>query len=457
MEGNNALVPVEETKRNISTSTQTYGGLVPRNLDELWRVAVWISKSGMAPKGLQTPEAISVAIQMGLEVGMKVMQSVQNIAVINGRPSIWGDAALALCRASGEVEKFKEWFTGEKYTDNWTAHCMVKRKGDDEDDVANVSFSYEEAKRAKLVPAHADSPWTKYPGRMLQMRARSWPLRDKFTDVLKGLQVAEESSDVVVMTETSNGSFSQEPEKLSGKAALKAKLKKKAPEPEVKEPEVIDPAKTPEDIPPESHEDAPEIAQVILEGSLSSEPEDGEEEAVAAPSDPEPEPPQAIGPLTREQESAIYHGFKSLKTPGFEDWIQKNVQNRDVWTMYISENVEAKCKTCFGMSLDEKLEELSVYLPTSNTGTENPEPSSPPPSKTPPPNESLDRKIGRIVETLAQEYAEISEVTVQDWMQASWECDLADDMFKITHPIADAILADLSSAEENSLIPFANM
>jgi len=200
---------------------------------------------------------------------------------------------------------------------------------------------------------------------------------------------------------------------------------------------------------------------VILEGSLSSEPEDGEEEAVAAPSDPQStgyvhERPSSP-PLSQDQERAIYHEFKSLKTPGFEDWIQKNVQNRDVWTMYISENVEAKCKTCFGKTLDEKLEELSVYLPTPNTGTESPEPSSPPPSKTPPPNESLDRKIGRIAETLTQEYAEISEVTVQDWMQASWECDLADDMFKITHPIADAILADLSSAEENSLIPFANM
>ena len=38
-------------------------------------------------------------------------------------------------------------------------------------------------------------PWTMYPKRMLQMRARSFALRDAFPDVLRGLVATEEVED----------------------------------------------------------------------------------------------------------------------------------------------------------------------------------------------------------------------------------------------------------------------
>ena len=225
---------VPATKAPLTVSTQIHGGLVPRDLDQLWRMSTWIAKSGMAPKGMQTPEAVAVAIQMGLEVGLSPMQSVQNIAVINGRPAIWGDAALALVRASGELEEFSEWKEGEKGQDSWTAYCKAKRKGDGE--ATTESFSWLDAKRAKLVPAHGDSPWSKYPQRMLQMRARSWALRDKFTDVLKGLQIREEQADVLDLKPLKNGTYSADTPK-----SLKERLKEQdapspAPEPPMPEP-----------------------------------------------------------------------------------------------------------------------------------------------------------------------------------------------------------------------------
>jgi hypothetical protein len=39
-------------------------------------------------------------------------------------------------------------------------------------------------------------PWTQYPKRMRQMRARAFALRDVFPDVLRGLPVAEEVMDI---------------------------------------------------------------------------------------------------------------------------------------------------------------------------------------------------------------------------------------------------------------------
>ena len=92
---------------------------------------------------------------------------------------------LALVRGSGLLEYIKEEPTDAGCT------CTVKRRGEDE---VCRSFSMEDAKRAGL--AGKQGPWAQYPKRMLQMRARSWALRDVFPDVLKGVYIAEEARDM---------------------------------------------------------------------------------------------------------------------------------------------------------------------------------------------------------------------------------------------------------------------
>jgi hypothetical protein len=91
-------------------------GITPRGIDEAIRLAKIMSASGLMPKSINTPEAVFVAMQMGAEIGLSPMASVQNIAVINGRPGIYGDAALAIVRASGQLEEFKEWSEGDRKT-----------------------------------------------------------------------------------------------------------------------------------------------------------------------------------------------------------------------------------------------------------------------------------------------------------------------------------------------------
>lgn len=50
---------------------------------------------------------------------------------------------------------------------------------------------------AKAGLSKKDGPWTNYPKRMCQMRARGFALRDSFSDFLKGLSIREEMEDVV--------------------------------------------------------------------------------------------------------------------------------------------------------------------------------------------------------------------------------------------------------------------
>lgn len=160
--------------------------LSPRNLDEAMRACDLLSKSVMIPKDYQgNPGNILVAIQWGAEIGLKPLQAMQNIAVINGRPSLWGDAQLALVRNSPHCE-----YVLEEMDDQGTAICRAKRRGEPEQ---VRTFSIEDAKVAGL--AGKAGPHTQYPKRMRQLRARAFALRDVFTDVLKGIPQAEEVMD----------------------------------------------------------------------------------------------------------------------------------------------------------------------------------------------------------------------------------------------------------------------
>lgn len=168
--------------------------IVPVDFEGAYRIANVVTAAGMAPKSLNTVEKAMVAILHGLEVGLTPMNALQSIAVINGRPTIWGDGAIALIRASGLLEYMKEYYENED-TPQMKAICIVKRKGETEP--VKSDFSMQDARVAGLLGK--EGPWQTYPKRMLKMRAR-WPLRDVFADVLKGLSLREEVEDMDVAT-----------------------------------------------------------------------------------------------------------------------------------------------------------------------------------------------------------------------------------------------------------------
>lgn len=160
--------------------------LAPKDLDEAMRFADMLANSVLVPKDyVGKPGNCLVAIQWGMELGLQPMQAMQSIAVINGRPSLWGDAMLALVKAHPAFEWIKEECDGN------VATCTIKRRGEPE--VSQV-FTLEDAKRAGLTGKQG--PWTQYPKRMLQMRARGFALRDAFPDALRGVISAEEARDL---------------------------------------------------------------------------------------------------------------------------------------------------------------------------------------------------------------------------------------------------------------------
>lgn len=166
--------------------------IIPNSFESAFRMAQVIVAAKMAPASLDTPEKACVAIMHGLEVGLTPMAALQSIAVINGMPTIYGDGMLALVRASGLLEEIIEDVEVDAQGEPTIAVCKVKRRG--ESQWAISSFTRPEAQRAGLW--NKSGPWQQYRQRMLKMRARSWALRDKFADVLRGLHMAEEAMDI---------------------------------------------------------------------------------------------------------------------------------------------------------------------------------------------------------------------------------------------------------------------
>ena len=200
----------------ISTH-RTQAGLALQSFDDAFRFSKMVAQSEFAPKDFKgKPESCMLAIQHGSEVGLSPMQSLQSIAVINGRPTIWGDAALALVQSSPVCEYVKEYLEGQG--DNLTAVCEAKRRGYPAPTVSR--FSMADAKRAGL--AGKSGPWSQYPERMLALRARGFALRNAFADALRGLITAEEAQDYPVhnVAETTRQPVEMRP-KFDGVVPLK--------------------------------------------------------------------------------------------------------------------------------------------------------------------------------------------------------------------------------------------
>lgn len=168
---------------NDGTSLQAFS-LTPTSLSEAMELAKIMASSDLVPKDYKDkPGNVLIAVQMGAEVGLKPMQAIQGIAIINGRPTIWGDALWSLIKGSPLCE-----WTDEKFDDaTMTATCIVKRRGTEQ---TMRTFSKADAEKAGLWTK--GGPWGQYPKRMLQMRARAFACRDAIPEALKGFPIAEE-------------------------------------------------------------------------------------------------------------------------------------------------------------------------------------------------------------------------------------------------------------------------
>lgn len=165
--------------------------IAPENFEHYYRIANMMSKSDMVPKGYKDkPQDVLIAMEMGVSLGLGPLQAIQNIAVINGKPCLYGDGMLSVCSGRPDFENIKEEPLLNEAGKTIGFKCTVWRRNREP---VTQTFTEEDAKKANLLGK--SGPWSNYATRMLQMRARSFALRDSFADALGGVRVAEEVQD----------------------------------------------------------------------------------------------------------------------------------------------------------------------------------------------------------------------------------------------------------------------
>lgn len=161
----------------------------PKDFAEAAKMAEWLARSSLVPDGYRgKPADVLIVADFGRRLGLPLLTALQGIAIINGKPTLWGDCQLAICRAHPAFRGLEIRLNGEG--SHMIATATVRREGE----APTIrSFSMKEAEKAGLANK---LPWKSYPGRMLSARARSWALRDAFADALVGIGSAEELVDV---------------------------------------------------------------------------------------------------------------------------------------------------------------------------------------------------------------------------------------------------------------------
>lgn len=180
--------------------------IMPQSFEDVQRIAAMAVRSELFKKAKQDEAAETtvarccLAIMTGLDVGLSPAQSIQSIAVINGRCLIYGDAVPGVLWAHGfDIDQSID---GEG--DERAATCTITRPNGKK---ITRTFSVADAKKARLWDTREkverygktvpnDSPWFRFSDRMLGWRALGFAKSDGASDVMRGLDIKENMESV---------------------------------------------------------------------------------------------------------------------------------------------------------------------------------------------------------------------------------------------------------------------
>lgn len=207
------LPATQPRKKAELVASGELGYIVPRTIEGAYRYAVAVVDAGLAPDSYKdsygdkfaNPQKVMLGITAAMEAGLPPMYGLRQIAIINGRPTIWGDAGIALVQSKNLLANQKKMAVGSSFApgtpvndwpDDYGWTVSLWRRGQADPYIG--TFTVADAKRAKLWLNTKKVPWIEHPDRMLFNRARAWPLRDGFADALAGLAIREEIEDMNV-------------------------------------------------------------------------------------------------------------------------------------------------------------------------------------------------------------------------------------------------------------------
>jgi hypothetical protein len=182
-------------------------------LTKLMDMANTLSKSTIVPISYQNrPENCLIALDMANRMGVSPMVVMQNLHVIQGKPSWSGQAIASMVKNNPRFKDVHLTYVGERDKDNWGAYVSAVdvRSGKElTGATVTLAISKKEGWYQKT-----GSKWQTMPELMLAYRAYAWFGRVYCPEIMMGLQSTEE------VVDSTKGTLPQAPnpfEKVEGK------------------------------------------------------------------------------------------------------------------------------------------------------------------------------------------------------------------------------------------------
>lgn len=195
-EGNGVETMSDEISKELSAVLKPapvaskFFQIVPKNIQDLKTFADMAAASDLVPREYKGKAGnCFIAIQFGAELGIPPLQSLQNIAVINGKPGVYGDVGKALLLGKGFGIEERDIKEIEVKLEAWCKITRPRHLNPTNQPPTERTFSVAAAKTAGVwgVNVHKTHPY-----RMLAWRAFWFAARDAAADVLKGICGIEE-------------------------------------------------------------------------------------------------------------------------------------------------------------------------------------------------------------------------------------------------------------------------
>lgn len=171
----------------ISAHTQA---LAQRN-ELMYKMAQTYSNSGLVPQAYQKkPNDCFIAVDMADRMGIQPLFVMQNMYVVQGKPSWSGQACISLVNNCGKFEDLRMVFVGREGQDDWGCYAVALRK-DNGEEVKGSTVTMKMAKDEGWYGKNG-SKWKTMPEQMMKYRAAAFFARTYCPEALMGLSVADE-------------------------------------------------------------------------------------------------------------------------------------------------------------------------------------------------------------------------------------------------------------------------
>lgn len=182
-------IVISEQKNELSVFSDL------ESFKRIFDIGKMFASSSLVPQAYQgKPMDCTIAVDMANRMGVSPMMVMQNLYVVQGKPSWSGQACMSLIRGSGEFKNVRPVYTGEKGSDTWG--CYIQAEYRETGEIVKGTEVTIEMAKAEGWYGKSGSKWKTMPEQMLAYRAAAFFARVYIPNALMGVHVEGEAEDI---------------------------------------------------------------------------------------------------------------------------------------------------------------------------------------------------------------------------------------------------------------------